>query len=204
MDNAVQTKLEKMKKVRKILLIVSVILSVAAFVTLILFNFMPVFNLTLKGSDKFGNGFDYPGWQAIYYGIGIQYIPGYYEFGFDIWTTLGMFVPLLAIIVCYVIYRKGKNRHKAICEYVMGASLIFGGVILLFCGEFAINVASSAGMAAFDKTYLYPAIAAGTFRLLAYPIITCAVCVLAGIFKIINGSFLLHQRSYGMKNAGRA
>ncbi len=111
-----------------------------------------------------------------------------------------MYLPILAIIVCYIIFRRGKNKHKAICEYVMGASLIIGGTLLLFCGEFAINVASNKGLMPFDTTYLYPAIAAGTFKLLAYPIITFFVCLIIGLFKIFNGSFLLYQKSYGEKN----
>lgn len=193
-------KLEQMKKIRKVLLAVTLIAAAASLAVLIAFNFMPVFNLTTEGTDKFGKGFDYPGWQAIYYGIGIQFIPGYYEFGFNIWTCLGMFVPLLSLIICTIMYRKGKNKRKAILEIIMAAALIFGALILVNCRELAVLVASNRGMNSFKDAYLLPAIEAGTFKLLAFPKILCVVCLVSAAVKIGNGSFLLYQKAYAKKN----
>lgn len=195
----VQEKLDKMKKLRKALFVFSIIAAVGSLVMLIMFNFAPVFNLTVEGTDKFGNGVDYPGWQAIYYGIGIQYIPGYYEFGFNIWTCLGMYIPILSLIICTVMYRKGKNKRKAVLEYVMAAALTFGGITLVNCTRLAVLTASSEGLNNFKDTYLLPAVEAGTFRLLAFPKALCAVCLTAAAIKIINGSFLLYQKAYARK-----
>jgi len=203
METQVKEKLEQMKKLRKILVWASAIASVVVAVVLILFNFMPCTNLQLEGSDKFQNGFSYPGWQLIYYGIGIQYIVGYYEFGFNIWTCLGMFLPLIAMVVCYLLYNKGKNKHKAIMEFVMAGCIIFGGIMLVLCGELSINVAGTQGLVNFRDTYLYPAIAYETYTLLAYPIITFVVCLIVGLFKVFNGLFLLYQKSYGEKNIAK-
>lgn len=199
-EMTVETKLDKLKQIRKILLVLSIIAAVASAAALIAFNFMPVFNLTVEGTDKFGNGFDYPGWQAIYYGIGIQFIPGYYEFGFNIWTCLGMFVPLLSLLICSIMYRKGKNKRKAILEFVMSAGLIFGGLILLNCDKLAVLVASSEGLNNFKEAYLLPAVEAGTFKLLAFPKILCAVCLVCAAVKIGNGIFLLYQKAYAKQN----
>lgn len=195
-----QQKLAQMKKIRKVLGVVTMIAMVASLLALVAFNFADVCNLTVAGTDKFGKGFDYPGWQLIYYGIGIQYIPGYYEFGFNIWTCLGMFVPVLSLIICSVLYRGGKNKRKAILEFVMGVSLVFGALILVNCTKLAVLVASNEGMNSFKDSYLMPAVEAGTFTLSSYPKILCAVLLAAAVIKIANGAFLLYQKAYAMKN----
>ncbi len=203
-DLVVRDKLSKMKTIRKVLLVATLIFAAASLAVLIAFNFMPVFNLTVEGTDKFGKGLDYPGWQAIYYGIGIQYIPGYYEFGFNIWTCLGMFIPVLSLIICTIMYRKGKNKRKATLEFIMAGSLIFGALILVHCREFATLVASNKGMNSFKDAYLTPAIEAGDFKLLAFPKVLCAVCLVAAVIKIVNGCFLLYQKAYASKHSADA
>lgn len=195
-----QQKLGKMKKIRKVLTAATMIAAAVSLAMLIAFNFADVCNLTVEGTDKFGKGFDYPGWQLIYYGIGIQYIPGYYEFGFNIWTCLGMFVPVLALIICTILYRTGKNRRKAVLEFVTGGTLIFGGLILVNCTKLAVLVASNEGMNSFKDAYLLPAIEAGTFTLSVYPKILCVVLLTAAALKIANGIFLLYQKAYADKN----
>lgn len=194
-----QTKLDQMKVVRKYLLILSVLATVGSIVMLILYNFQPVCNLTVEGTDKFGQGLDYPGWQMIYYGIGRQYIPGYYEFGFNIWTCLGMFVPFLALIICSIMYRQGKNKRKAILEFIMAGTLIIGSLLLVTCTKTGALVASNKGMNSFKDSYLVPAIEAGTFKVLAFPKIVCVVCFIAAGIKIINACFLLYQKSYAKR-----
>lgn len=203
-DLVVQDKLNKMKAIRKVLLVVTLVATIASLTVLVAFNFMPVFNLTVEGTDKFGKGLDYPGWQAIYYGIGIQFIPGYYEFGFNIWTCLGMFIPILSLITCTIMYRKGKNKRKATLEFIMAGSLIFGAFILVHCREFATLVASNKGMNSFKDTYLMPAIEAGSFKLLTLPKVLFAVCLAAAIIKIGNGCFLLYQKAYASKYSTKA
>jgi hypothetical protein len=202
MDNdSVQSKLAEMKKIRKILFYVSFAAAVVALGVLIGFNFAPVFNLTLEGSDKFGApGFTYPGWQAIYWGIGIQYIPGYTEFNFDPITCLGMFAPVLALLVCSALYSNGKNKMKAILEFVMAFCLILGGIILFNVDKISVLYASSTGIQSFKDVYLMPAIEAGTFTKLAYPLITLIVCLVVALIKIGNGAFLLYQRDFAHKN----
>jgi len=191
---------EKMAKTRKILFAVSLVMALASAVVLVLYNFMPVVNLTVAGTDKFGDGLDYPGWQMIYYGIGRQYIPGYYEFGFDIFTCLGMFVPLIAMLVGAVQYGKGKNKKKAVLEFVMAGCLIFGALMLVNVRSFAVLVASNKGMASFKDSYLAPAIEAGTFKLLTWPKVTCAVLLVTAAIKIYNGVFLLKQKAFAKAN----
>ena len=196
----VQQKLAQMKKIRKILAVITTIAACIGLAALVVFNFADVCNLTVEGTDKFGNGFDYPGWQLIYYGIGIQYIPGYYEFGFNIWTCLGMFVPILAVVICSAMFRSGKNRKKAVLEFVMAGSFVFGGLILVNCTKLAVLVASNEGMNSFKDAYLLPAIEAGTFTLSLYPKILCVILLVVAAIKIANGIFLLYQKSYADKN----
>ena len=199
MEN-VKEKLEQMNRTRKFLWVLSLIGALAVLVMLVLFNFMPAARLTVAGTDKFGSGFSYPGWQLIFYGIGIQYIPGYYEFGFDIITCLGLFVPFFAIIICTIMSKQGKNKRKAILEFVMAASILAGGIILFNCRTFAALVASNKGMNSFRDAYLNPAIEAGTFDLLTFPKILLVVCIVVAVLKGLYGAFLLYQRDFAIKN----
>lgn len=196
----IQEKLEQMNRTRKLLWVLSIIASLAALICLILFNFMPVARLTVAGTDKFGSGFSYPGWQLIYYGIGIQYIPGYYEFGFDIITCLAMYVPIFSIIICTVLSKRGKNKRKAMLEFVMAITTLVGGILLFNCRTFAAMVASNKGMNSFRDAYLNPAIEAGTFELLTFPKILLVVCLIVAVVKGGYGAFLLYQRAYAIKN----
>jgi hypothetical protein len=204
-SESVQEKLTRMKQIRKILFYVSLGAAVLALGVLIGFNFAPVFNLTLEGSDKFGApGFTYPGWQAIYWGIGIQYIPGYTEFNFDPITCLGMFAPALALLVCTALYSNGKNKMKAILEFTMAFCLLLGGIILFNVDKISILYASSTGIQSFKDVYLLPAVEAGTFTKKIYPTITLLVCLLSALIKIGNGVFLLYQRDFAHKNLPQA
>ena len=119
MEQTKNNKMEVIKKIIRIISIVSLISGVIMLVLLVLFNFSGVFTIQTLPGTKYENGFTYPGWQSIFFGMGEMMIQGYTEFGFDIYTCLGLFVPFLAIIVCTIIYlknykRKGTNRKKAI------------------------------------------------------------------------------------------
>lgn len=199
MEN-VQEKIAQMNRTRKLLWVLSLVASAAALICLVLFNFMPAAHLTVAGTDKFGNGFSYPGWQLIYYGIGIQYIPGYYEFGFNIITCLAMYVPFFAIIICTIMSKRGKNKRKAILEFIMAGTTLVGGILLFNCRTFAALVASNKGMNSFRDAYLNPAIEAGTFDLLTFPKILLVVCLIVAVVKGGYGAFLLYQRAYAIKN----
>ena len=112
-----------------------------------------------------------------------------------------MILPVVAAIVCGVVKLKMKNRGKAVCEFVMAACFLFGGILLLNVVPLSTLVASDLGAGTgFRMQILQSALDAGTYRLLAYPVVLFVICLLAAIVKAGNGAFLLYQRSYARKN----
>lgn len=213
MNENAQAKLFKMKKIGKALRIASLAAAIAAAVILILFCLMPATNLTTD-TGKYANGYNYYGWQLIFLGCGYppvsilalfeesstlagDYVPNTWDFDFNIWTFLGLVVPLIAMIVCGVVSLKMKNRGKAGCEFVMAAAIIFGGIMFLNCASLSTLVATDMGAGTgFKNQYLMPAIEAGTYKTLVYPVLAFVFCLLAALIKIGRGAFLLYQRKY--------
>lgn len=203
-----QNTMATLKKVVKIVGIVSLILGLVMAVLLVLFNFMGVFTIQTLPGTKYQDPFTYPGWQAIYWGVGIQIIQGYTEFTFNIWTCLGLFIPLLAIIVCSIIYfnnlnRKGTNMKKAILEIIMGVTIIFGAIMLFNVDNLAIANAQTVtdSYANYYLEYLQPAINGElSFTKEFYPYLILIVGLIAGLVKLGNGGVLIYQKNLAKKH----
>lgn len=196
MENTeVSNRLALLKKIRKILFAVSLCAAAVMFVVLVVYHFMPVMSLTI---EKYPSGFGYPGYQAIYYGFGIQFIPNYVEFGFNIVMCIGMWIQILSLIVCTALMGKGKNRMKAIAEFITAACLVVGGMILLNCTSLAVNVAGNTND---FSAKLIAAIEKGDFVKTWYTYFTFAVCIVAALAKAAYGALLIYQREYARKNA---
>ena len=215
-ENA-QQKLQQLKRIAKPLRILSLVAAIAAAVVLFAFLLMPA---TCLQTDigKYAAGYSYYGCQMTFLGCGYipvaifalfepagslagDYVPNTYDFGFNIWTTLAVILPIIAIIVCGIVKTKMKNRGKAVCDFIMAACLLFGGCVLLNVAPLSELVASNLGAGSgFRTQILEPALAAGTYTTLAYPIVTFVACLVFAIVKIGNGAFLLYQRSYARKN----
>ena len=176
-------------------------------VLLVLFNFSGVFTIQTLPGTKYENGFTYPGWQSIFFGMGEMMIQGYTEFGFDIYTCLGLFVPFLAIIVCTIIYlknykRKGTNRKKAILEFIMAGTILFGAIMLFNCDNFSILMASKVegSYQSYYKEYLLPALNGEvSFTKEIYPYIILIVGIVFALIKGANGGLLIYQKKYALK-----
>ena len=199
-EEQVIAKLDSMKKTRRLLSKVTLIAAIVAIVFLLAYNFMPVANLTVDtaGNTFEGNGFDFPGWQLLYYGIGRQFIPDRNYFDPNPITIAALFLPLIALIVCARTYNFTRNKGKAIKEFICAATLIYGGVVLGSITTFAY-FASTTKADNFRATYLD--VAESSFTNLAFARITMIVLFLAAVIKIANGAFLLYQKSYAQKNA---
>ena len=214
-DNG-QEKLSELKQKGKILRIISLVTGVAVAVVLVAFCLMPAMNLKTDGG-KYVNGYNYYGWQLIFLGCGYppiqilcmfepaglaagDYVPGSYDFGFNATTFLGLILPIVAIVVCAIVAKRMKNRGKAVCEVVAAVAILAGGIILLNIGALSQNVATDMGAGVgFKKQYLIPAIEAGTYKTLFYPIFTFAVCLLTAIVKCARAAFLVYQRKVALK-----
>lgn len=211
MENKV---LSTLKPIAKICAIVSLLASVGAVVVLVMFNFADVFTIFTDEGTKYAEGFSYPGWQAIFAGVGGMIIQGYTEAGFDIWTFLGCFVPLIACLVSFVILlrnftARGTNKKKAIVDIVAGITLIAGGIILFNVDFFWIESAKAVtgSYTNYYEVYLLPAMNGELyFAKDHFPTIVLVVCLVAGVIKLANAGILLFQKYYArsLKRQGSA
>ena len=200
MDNAqIQAKLDSMKKTRKTLSTVTLIVALVSIAVLLAYNFMPVTYLqSIPGSD-FEQGFEFPGWQMIYYGFGRQFIPIDHLFDPNPITIVGMIGTLIVLIALTATYNKGRNQAKAIKEFIMAAFLIYSAIVLGVCIiPVAMTAATSGSVYNFLNQYL---LAPDTiFEPMAFAWVTFVV-LLAAIVKVGNGVFLLYQKNFAAKYA---
>lgn len=205
-----QSKMSRIKSFVKIGFIVSLILTVLCLVLLITFNFAGVFTIQTLPGTKYENAFTYPGWQAIYWGVGEMIIQGYTEFSFNIFNFLGFLLPFLGIIVWLVMYLKsykvrGTNKKKAILEFVAAGLILFGGFMLFFCDKFAIMNAKNVkdSYQNYYTEYLLPAINGEvSFQKTFFPVLLLIISILTGLVKVANGCLLIFQKKFALKNKG--
>ncbi len=210
-------KLQKMKKIGKIAKIISLVLAIVTVLVLILFLLMPATELTMAGSNsKYKDGYIYFGWQMTFLGCGYppldilhlgidnvagDYVPTAYDFGFNAASFMGLILPVLSILVCSIVGMKMKNRGKAVCEFVMAASILLGGILIACVGATSVDCAVNLGTGVgFKDQYLIPALAEGTYVTLAFPVVTLVICIVVALLKAARGAFLLYQRDFAMKN----
>ena len=205
-----QSKMSRIKSFVKIGFIVSLILTVLCLLLLITFNFAGVFTIQTLPGTKYENAFTYPGWQAIYWGVGEMIIQGYTEFTFNIFNFLGFLLPFLVIIVWLVMYLKsykvrGTNKKKAILEFVAAGLILFGGFMLFFCDKFAIMNAKNVkdSYQNYYTEYLLPAINGEvSFQKTFFPVLLLIISILTGLVKVANGCLLIFQKKFALKNKG--
>ena len=205
-----QSKMSRIKSFVKIGFIVSLILTVLCLLLLITFNFAGVFTIQTLPGTKYENAFTYPGWQAIYWGVGEMIIQGYTEFTFNIFNFLGFLLPFLVIIVWLVMYLKsykvrGTNKKKAILEFVAAGLILFGGFMLFFCDKFAIMNAKNVkdSYQNYYTEYLLPAINGEvSFQKTFFPVLLLIISILTALVKVANGCLLIFQKKFALKNKG--
>lgn len=205
-----QSKMSRIKSFVKIGFIVSLILTVLCLLLLITFNFAGVFTIQTLPGTKYENAFTYPGWQAIYWGVGEMIIQGYTEFTFNIFNFLGFLLPFLGIIVWLVMYLKsykvrGTNKKKAILEFVAAGLILFGGFMLFFCDKFAIMNAKNVkdSYQNYYTEYLLPAINGEvSFQKTFFPVLLLISSILTALVKVANGCLLIFQKKFALKNKG--
>ena len=204
MENKV---LKTLKPIARVISLVSIAIGVLAIIYLVLFNFADVFTIYTDDGTKYADGFSYPGYQAIFAGFGNMIIQGYTETTFNIWTCLGLFLPLISCIVATVMLstnflRRGTNMKKAIVDIVAAVLLIFGGIILFNCDKFWIENAKhvTGSYTNYYEVYLKPAMEGELyFGKDTFPTAVLVVCIIAGVIKATNAGVLLFQKFYARK-----
>lgn len=202
-----KNKMGAIKVIVKITTIASLISGLVMLILLVLFNFSGVFTIKTLPGTKYENGFTYPGWQSIFFGMGEMMIQGYTEFGFDIYTCLGLFIPFIAIIVCSIIYlnnlkKKGTNRKKAILDFIMAGTILFGSIMLFNCDNFSILMASKVegSYQSYYNEYLLPALNGEvSFTKDIYPYLILVFGIVFTLIKGVNGGLLIYQKKYALK-----
>ena len=196
--------LKVLKPTNIILSLISVVLGGVAIGFLVGFNFADVFTIFTNEGTKYADGYSYPGFQAIYYGFGNMVIQGYQEAGFNLLMFLGFLLPFVGCIVACVmlltnLLRKGTNKKRAILEGIVGATLIFGAIVLLNCDKLWISNSQkvTGSYTNYYETYLKPALNGELyFGRDRYPGIVFTICLIAGIVKFVNCGMLLFQKYY--------
>ena len=207
----VSEKLQKTKKLGKIFKIVSIAASVLAVFFVVFYCLAPATRLTTD-IGKYAKGYNYYGWQLIFLGCGYpplkilclfeekstiagDYVPNTWDFDFNFGLFLGFILPIIAVIVCAIVSLKMKNRGKAVCEFVSAGAILLGGLLLVCCAPLSALTATDMGAGVgFKNQYLIPAMEAGTYNTLFYPVFTFVMCFLIAAFKGFRGAFLLYQR----------
>jgi len=213
-----QEKLKSIKKTGKILKMVTIITSIIIGVALVMFLLMPATNLYLAGATgKYGEGYNYYGWQLAIYGCGYppvailalfeesstlagDYIPTSHDFDTNIPLLLAVVAPIVIMIVCGIVSKNVKNKGKAVCEFITAAVLIAAGIIIANCASLSAFTAVSDGTTNFKDSFLDPALEAGTYKTLFYPVFICVFAAVIALFKGARGIFLLYQKAFAKKN----
>lgn len=129
-------------------------------------------------------------------------ILGYTEFGFDIYTCLGLFVRLLAIIICSILYlkrikKRGTNRTKAILDFIMAGTLLFGAIMLFNCDNFTILMAQQVegSYQNYYEQYLVLALNGEvSFTKEIYPYLILIFGIIIALSKSANAGLLIYQK----------
>lgn len=194
-EEQVLAKLESMKGTRRLLSKVTLAAAIIAIIVLVCYNFMPVANLTVDtaGNSFEGKGFNFPGWQLLYYGIGRQFIPDRNFFDPNPITILAFLLPLIAMIWTMATYNTTRNKGKAIREFVCAVTLLYGSIVLGNITTFAYFAATTKADN-FRATYLD--VAESSFTNLPYAKITLVILLIVALIKLANGAFLLYQKKF--------
>ena len=176
----IQNKLDGMKKTRKALSVVTMVTAIVCMVVLLAYNFMSVTYLKSPVGTDYEQGFAFPGWQMIFYGFGRQFIMQDHLFDPNPYTIVGILGKMIVIIVCTCCYQKGRNRQKAIREFISAAFLVYSAMVLgAFLLPVATTAATSGGVYDFKNQYILNS--ASSFTKLPFANITCVVLLLGAL-----------------------
>lgn len=196
----INERLDSMKRTRRLLSVVTLVVSLLSMAILVAYNFMPVTYLKSPAGTDYEQGFSFPGWQMIFYGFGRQFIMQDHLFDPNPITIVGMVGTLIVLIVCTATYGKGRNKGKAIREFVMAVFLIYSALVLgALIIPVATTAATSGGVYDFKNQYLLNP--ASSFTPLPYTTVTCVVLLAAAAIKLGNGAFLLYQKRFAAQYA---
>lgn len=200
-------KMPKIKKALKILYIATLVLGIASLLVICLFNAFGVFSIKTATGTKYGDGFTYPGYQAIFYGYGEMIIQGYTESSFNPITFSALLVALIGVITCLVLLHKNKNKKgtntkRAIIAFVLGVVILYSSIVLFNCDKLWIWSAKQVNGAYsnYYSEYLEKALNGEVyFKKEAYPTILLIVGIISSLVSAGYGATLIYQKQFAKK-----
>ena len=204
-EQKIKQTLDQMKQTRKTLRTLTLVAAIVAIVILIVYNLLGVTFMkvttpdTIISAANFTQGFTFPGWQMVFWGCGGQFIMQDNLFNPNPVAIIAMVGTLLVLIICTAAYNAGKNKAKAVKEFISAGCMIFSALVL---GFFIVPVAkmavTSGGVYNFSS---YVNAADTTFVPTTFAIIAGVILLICAAVKIYNGVFLLKQRAFAQKYA---
>ena len=202
-EQQIQEKLAGMKKTRKTLSKVTLCVSILAILLLVAYNFIGVVFCKTEFSQvicnvHFEQGYAFPGWQVVFWGMGNQYIMGGQLFDPNPLAIAAMIGTILVLIVCTAL-KKGKNKAKAIREFISAACLCFSALVLGFFIAPVSLMTATDNLSQFRSNVLN--VPGTIYNTTAAAIIVGVVLILFAAVKVYNALFLLKQKKFAAQYA---
>ena len=203
-EQQIQEKLAGMKKTRKTLAKVTLCASILAMLLLVAYNILEVvFCKTeveaIVTAVHFEKGFNFPGWQVVFWGMGGQYIMGGQLFDPNPLAIIAMVGTLIVLIVCLALRKKGKNKAKAIKEFLSAACLCFSALVLGFFIAPVARMTATENLSNFRTKVLD--VPGTQFTATAIAIVIGVVLLICAAVKVYNALFLLKQKKFAAQYA---
>ena len=202
-EQQIQEKLAGMKKTRKTLSKVTLCVSILAIILLVAYNFIGVVFCKTEFAQvicnvHFEQGYAFPGWQVVFWGMGNQYIMGGQLFDPNPLAIAAMIGTILVLIVCTAL-KKGKNKAKAIREFISAACLCFSALVLGFFIAPVSLMTATDNLSQFRSNVLN--VPGTIYNATAAAIIVGVVLLLFAAVKVYNALFLLKQKKFAAQYA---
>ena len=202
-EQQIQEKLAGMKKTRKTLGKVTLCVSILAIILLVAYNFIGVVFCKTEFAQvicnvHFEQGYAFPGWQVVFWGMGNQYIMGGQLFDPNPLAIAAMIGTILVLIVCTAL-KKGKNKAKAIREFISAACLCFSALVLGFFIAPVSLMTATDNLSQFRSNVLN--VPGTIYNATAAAIIVGVVLLLFAAVKVYNALFLLKQKKFAAQYA---
>ena len=202
-EKQIQEKLAGMKKTRKTLGKITLCVSLLAIALLVAYNFLGVVFCKTEFAQvicnvHFEQGYAFPGWQVVFWGMGNQYIMGGQLFDPNPLAIVAMLGTIIVLIVCTAL-KKGKNKAKAIREFISAGCLCFSALVLGFFIAPVSLMTATDNLSQFRSNVLN--VPGTTYNTTAVAILVGAVLLIFAAVKCYYGMFLLKQKKFAAQYA---
>lgn len=180
----------KQKFFQKKTSLICLVLMCVSLLSIILVLFVPLISIPDSADAGASDNGTYCGWQIAFYYFGKRFQVGTYYFGFNIWLALGIILPVLAVIVSLVMWKKAKTVKRAVLLFVLAVVLVYSGTVFLN----ALDISYMSAAPDMKLIMFYAKDSKTGYDLLAYPVIYFVICLLSAAAFTATGIFQLAIR----------